>query len=193
MSACHGAESRTPNPLVDKVIPQSYRKTPWKRPYCTNSSNTRQQHLKGSKMLQLSFSISPTSRAQGHAPRGEKIPKLGMENWQCRSAVKPGGQDILLGHTSGLRRMQEQTNTSQQLPKHGVALWVTQCLQGGAKPLSSTHDPGVSPLSFHGQLQPWQGGTSWEAERGLALCSTLWVTVSFLGAEGDFLCLVLRE
>lgn len=117
MSACHGAESRTPNPLVDKVIPQSYRKTPWKRPYCTNSSNIGQQHLKGSKMLQLSFSISPTSRAQGHAPRGEKIPKLGMENWQCRSAVKPGGQDILLGHTSGLRRMQEQTNTSQQLPK----------------------------------------------------------------------------
>lgn len=78
-------------------------------------------------------------------------------------------------------------------PKHGVTLWVTQCLQGGAKPLSSTHDPGVSPLSFHGQLQPWQGGTSWEAVRGLALCSTLWVTVSFLGAEGDFLCLVLRE
>lgn len=68
-------------------------------------------------MLHLFFSISPTGRAQGHLPRGEKIPKLGMEKQHCRSAVKSGCQDILLGHTSGLRRMQEQTNTSQQCPK----------------------------------------------------------------------------
>lgn len=31
------------------------------------------------------------------------------------------------------------------------------------------------------------------AVMGLALCSTLLVIVTFLGAEGDFLCLVLRE
>lgn len=114
---CQPAMDRTSKPLVDKVIPHSYRKTPCKRAYCTNTSNTGQQNLKGSKMLQLFSSISPLGRAQGHVPRGEKIPKLGVEKWHCRSAVKPGGQDILLGHTSGPRRMQEQSNTSQQVPE----------------------------------------------------------------------------
>lgn len=43
----------------------------------------------------LLFYLSHLGRAQGHVPRGEKIPELGMEKRHCRSAVMPGGQDIL--------------------------------------------------------------------------------------------------
>lgn len=85
---------------------------------------TRQQNLKGSNMLQLCFSTSPcrqVSKAQGHTPRGEKAPRLGREKWKCRRAA-PEGQEILLGHISGPRRMQEQTTTSQQLPETSRSL-----------------------------------------------------------------------
>lgn len=129
-----------------------------------------------SKVLQLLFSISPTGRAQGNVSRREKIPKLGMEKQHCRSAVRSGGQDLLLGHTSGLRRMQEQTNTSQQCLKLSCSLGSTVSPRWG-KTFISIHDPGVSPLSFHGQLQPWHQLGGCDGDLHCALLS--WSLSSF--------------
>lgn len=144
-----------------------------------------QENLKGSKMLQPCFSICPcrqVSKAQGHIPRGEKVPKLRREKWECRRAVYPEGQETLLGHISGPRRMQDLP--SQHLPQTSQSL-SGQYLQGGANPLSSIRDPGVPPLprkhrvSFYGHFHPWHGGTSCGAVRGLALSSTTWSSSSF--------------
>lgn len=163
------SEPRTPNPLqplVDKGIPHPYGKTYAGKDPVTQTAPTlptRQQNLKGSKMLQFSFSVSlhrQVSKAQGHAPRGEKAPKLGWERGmgvqECSLAWRPGdppGKYLWTQEDAGAN-----SHITATLSNITVALWVTHYLQCGAKPLSSIRDSGEPLLprkhgmSFHGQL-----------------------------------------